>query len=293
MKQKAELLINLRSRQSRIAYKEIVRALEDAGFNVTHINKIAKDLPLASLISEIRKRQPGLLIVGGGDGTISEVVNHLVDSKIEIGLIPLGTTNNFARSLKIPLDIVGAVSVIKKQSAHTVTLGRINEAYFTNVAGIGLSALIAKSVTDVSKKRWGRFAYAIVGLQQLFLHKPFLATIRDKDSELVVHTWTRQLIVANGRYHAGKLIAEDTSTNDGKLVVFSLGDKSIPSFLWHMFDFYNGRRKKIADAAYFMGSNIIIETSAPQLIELDGEVKFKTPVTAKVTTGTIAIRHVK
>lgn len=291
MEQKAELLINFHSRSSRQAYERIVYTLENAGFTLTYINKITKDVSLHDLLAGAEKRKPKLLIIGGGDGTISDVVDHLVGAKIDIGIIPLGTTNNFARSLRIPLDIDGAVAVIKNQPARTVTLGKMQDDYFTNVAGIGLSALIARNVTDKAKKRWGRFAYAIVGMQQMFLHQPFLATIRDKDSELVVHTWTRQLIVANGRYHAGKLIADDTSTNDGQLVVFSLGNKSMPSFLWNMFDFYVGKRAKVSDAAYFIGSNIVVETSTPQQIELDGEIKFETPVTAKVSSGTIKVRH--
>ena len=110
---------------------------------------------------------PNLVIVGGGDGTISDAVDHLAGTDIEVGLIPLGTTNNFARSLNIPLDIDSAIKTISKNGAHPVDLGNMNDDYFTNVAGIGISALVAK--TSPTNERKGGVGWPMHSLALLSL----------------------------------------------------------------------------------------------------------------------------
>src|SRR5690606_1581152 len=126
-----------------------------------------------------------------------------------IGIVPLGTTNNFARSLDLPLTTHEAVAVIANSPARSVDLGRVEQQYFTNVVGIGLSALVARDVNNQHKQRFGRLAYAFVGLAHFIRHKPFFVTVTDKDNELELHFETHQVIVANGRYHAGREIAEE------------------------------------------------------------------------------------
>jgi diacylglycerol kinase family enzyme len=160
-----------------------------------------------------------------------------------------------------------------------------------NVAGVGISAQIAKTVTNEQKKRFGRFAYAINGIRQLFVHKPFMATIEDKDNELQLHIETHQLIIANGRYHAGKEIAIDAKIDNRELIIFALGGRSKFSFMIHMIDFYLGKRKSIRHTSYLTGKSIVLHTSSPQSVELDGEVKFVTPIPIEVTAGAVKVRH--
>lgn len=288
---KAELLINSGSRQSQINMAHVLEALHRHGFELTKINEIKRGTTLENVLRNIKRRKPALLIVGGGDGTISEAVDHLVNSDIEIGLIPLGTTNNFARSLNIPLEIDEAVRVIKQCGASRVDLGMVNNDYFTNVAGIGLSAQVARNVTNKSKRRWGRLAYAMVGLRQLIVHKPFMVTIEDKDHELQLNFETHQVIIANGRYHAGRQIAQDAKVDNRELLIFSLGGRSKLGLIWSTIDFYIGKRKKVTHASYLIGRDIELRTNRPMPVELDGEVKFKTPLKVKVVPGAVKIRH--
>lgn len=288
---KAELIINTGSRRSKAALSTIIAECKRQNIDLTKINILKKDTSLGKVIANIKKRQPELVLVGGGDGTISDAVDHFAGSSIQIGVLPLGTTNNFARSLGLPLEIDAAIAVIKNGKVSNVDLGKINDEYFVNVAGIGISALIAKHVTDDQKKKFGRFAYAINGIVQLARHKPFIATITDKDSELQFHLETHQIIIANGRYHAGKEIAQDAKIDNRELIIFALGGRSKVSFIIAMADFYLGKRKNIRHSSYLTGHSIKLHTSTPQLVELDGEVKFTTPIPVEVTPGAVRVRH--
>jgi YegS/Rv2252/BmrU family lipid kinase len=286
-----ELIINTGSKRSRALKQELLASLRRNGFTLTHINEINRKQTIEAIAGKVKERNPQLVLVGGGDGTISDTVDYLAGTETEVGIIPLGTTNNFARSLNIPLDIEGAVLAVKKYKARPVDLGSINGEYFSNVAGIGLSAKVAYSVTDASKRRWGRFAYALAGIKVLLTHKPFTVTIEDKDSELQLNFETHQVIIANGRYHAGKQIALDAKVDNRELLVFALGGRSKLSFMWSMFDFYVGKRKYVSHASYLIARHIRLSTSTTQIVELDGEVKFETPLMAHITPAAIKVRR--
>ncbi len=289
---KAHLLINTRSRSggSSVA-KLIVSSLEAEGIKVVEVHKLNHKTSFDEVLNTIVRHNPKLLIVASGDGTVSSVVDKLAGKAIEIGLIPLGTTNNLARSLNIPFDIPGAVRIISTKKARAIDLGAINGEYFTNVAGIGLSASIANNVQHAHKKTWGRLAYLYTAITSVLSQKAFRITIQDPDNELSITFETRQFIVANGRFHSGKEIAADTRINNGQLVLFALGSGSRLSLIRHTLDFYLGSRKKVAHASYFVGKSVTISTSSPQSIELDGEVRTKSPATVKVETAAIKVRY--
>lgn len=287
----AELLINTRSRFGGSGkIKEIIQELLEADIEVSKIYKITKNISFDEVIDEVLATKTKLLIVASGDGTLSSIVDKLAGTNIELGIIPMGTTNNLARSLEIPLDTQSAINIIKSKKAKSIDLGRINGQYFTNVAGIGLSARIAANVKHSHKKRWGRLAYAYTAMRSVYSQKPFRITIKDPDNELSITLETRQFIVANGRFHSGKEIASDTNINNGKLVLFALGGGSKRSLILHTLDFYFGSRKKIVHASYFVGKSVEISTSSPQNIELDGEVRTKTPANISVDTAAIRVR---
>lgn len=284
-----ELLVNTRSKRGKQSLKEIQRSCQELGLTIDTVNTVKGNDDLHDTLKQIVDRSPRALIVGSGDGTVSEVVDYLAGSPIILGVVPLGTTNNFARSLGLPMDINDSLKVIKHGHTTAVDVGQIGDEYFSNIAGIGLSALIARKVTNTRKKRFGRLAYPLTGISLLFRHKPFFVTITDKDRELQLHMETHQLIIANGKYHAGKEIASDASLKRHELILFQLGGKSKLSFVWHMIDFYIGRRKSVRHSSYLIGRNVAIHTSTPQSVELDGEVKLTTPMTASVRKQAVKV----
>src|SRR5690606_26557422 len=232
----AILIINQGSRRTRAVYDDVIAACSRYGLMFDKIYNVRTSTNIKSTVSSVKQLRPKLVVLAGGDGTVSYAASLIAGAKIEVGVIPLGTTNNFARSLNLPLDIDQAVKTIVEHPASPISLGKINRRYFTNVAGIGMSALVAQNVTDSQKRRWGRLAYALVGIQQLVKHRAFHVTLTDKDSELQMHFRTHQLIIANGRFHAGKEIAADALIDNRELVVFAIGGKGWISFALHMMD---------------------------------------------------------
>jgi YegS/Rv2252/BmrU family lipid kinase len=285
---KAELLINTKSRRARHSYAELTAALEHSGIEITKVYELhGKDLHAE--LRKAAKSAPKLLIIGGGDGTVSSALDFFAGTHQNIAFIPLGTTNNFARSVGLPLTIQEAVHAIATRTVKSVDLGVINGRHFANVAGFGLSAKIAGSIKDSAKRKYGRFAYALEGATQLFTYKPFLVTIQDIDSKLELHFETRQLIVANGKYHAGRQIAADASLSNGELLIFPLGGASLWSFFWAMIDFYVGKRKRVRHGSFVIGRHVRISTSKTVPIEFDGEVALHTPAEATVASSAVHI----
>jgi YegS/Rv2252/BmrU family lipid kinase len=287
----AELLINVASRQAREVCDDVIELCAKHGIRLTKITRLSNPKRLHSVLSQIVERKPKLLIVGSGDGTVSDVVDQLADTDIQLGIIPLGTTNNFARSLGLPMRLEPAIERIVEASPKRIDLGMINDDYFANVAGFGLSADVAATIPNSLKKRWGRLAYAIQGIKRLIHHKPFVATISSKSNKLSLNIKTHQLIVANGSYHAGTEIASDATVDNKQLVVFKLGGPSRLSLVWHMIDFYVGKRSAVANTAFLIAKDIHITTSRPVRIELDGEVKEKTPARVRVRGSVLRVRY--
>ncbi|HSH55568.1 MAG TPA: YegS/Rv2252/BmrU family lipid kinase [Candidatus Limnocylindrales bacterium] len=284
-----ELLINMKSRSGRRALKQVLDTCDSNNISLTRVHKITDTGRLSAVLAGIRKRAPDTLITASGDGTVSDVVDYLAGTSIKLGFVPLGTTNNFARSLGVPLDIEAAVGTIARGQTRTIALGQAGDDFFANVAGVGMSARIARAVTPERKQRFGRFAYALTALHILMTHQPFFVQLKDKDGEFEAHFETHQLIVANGRYHAGTEIAADADLSHSELVVFKLGGPSRFSLIWHMLDFYFGKRRSVSHSAYFIGKNIYIQTSRPQPVELDGEVKLETPLAVRVHADAVEV----
>src|SRR5699024_2395493 len=99
-----------------------------------------------------------LLVLGGGDGTVSSVVDHLADELPVLGLLPLGTANDFARTLQIPTDLRRACEVIAGHRVVDVDLGLAEDNYFVNVASAGLSVAVTQGLSSRLKRRVGALA---------------------------------------------------------------------------------------------------------------------------------------
>lgn len=291
MKLKAELLINTASRRGRDAFDDVVAACQKHDVKLHKITKLSDPKKLHQTLRRIVGRKPSLLIVGSGDGTISDVVDELASSDIKLGIVPLGTTNNFARSLGVPMQIDEAVKHIIKSKPRKIDLGLVNDDFFANVAGIGISAEVAGTIPNSLKKRWGRLAYGVHGLKLLVRHQPFRATIKDKYGKLTLNVKTHQLIIANGKYHAGTEIATDTEVDSNELVIFKLGGSSRLSLVWHMIDFYIGKQGSVANTAYLIAKDVTVSADRTVSIELDGEVKEQTPASIRVQASVLKVRH--
>ncbi len=99
-----------------------------------------------------------MIVVAGGDGTIGWAVRRLIDSKHPLGILPMGTFNNFAKSLHLPTSIDAAIRVIKTGQPHPITLGRLNGKVFLEAAAIGLFGETIAAGESAKDRAFGAFA---------------------------------------------------------------------------------------------------------------------------------------
>jgi diacylglycerol kinase (ATP) len=281
------LLINVRSRRGALHRRRVRAMLEASGFAITAehlVDDPAAQLP--TLLPEILAGRPPLLVVGSGDGTVAAVVNHLAHSDTVLGYLPLGTTNNFGRSLGLPLRLGAAVDVIANGKVADVDLGMINGTYFANLVSIGVSAAVAGQTPDSLKRRLGRGAYAATSLRVLLTHPPFVAEIISGDTAWRVAT--HQLNIANGRMHAGTAIAADASLDDRLLIAYVLGGATRLSTIQAAVHQALTPWQPVERKGYLTGTEFHVSTDVPQPVDVDGEISGQTPI--HVTLSPQALR---
>lgn len=174
-----------------------------------------------------------LIVAAGGDGTLNGVINGVADKAdaARVGLIPLGTGNDFARTLGIPTDLEAAIEVVRGGETRAIDLVRVTSdevRYFVNVSAGGFSGLVNEKLTPEMKKAWGPLAYlrsAAAALPELRAYQTTIAF--DNTESLMLDLYN--VVVANGRYVAGgTLIAPEASIDDGMLDIILIQKRSAP-----------------------------------------------------------------
>ena len=147
---------------------EVLAKLEVAGYETScHATTCAGDATTAAKAAV--ERDFDIIIAVGGDGTLNEVVAGVseFENRPKIGLIPMGTTNDFARAVHIPRDIDKAVEIIIAGNSIPVDVGRVNDRYFINIAGGGRITELTYEVPSKLKTVLGQLAYYLKGIEML------------------------------------------------------------------------------------------------------------------------------
>ena len=287
---RAALIVNTKSRKGQAAFRDACRLLGAAGIELV-IRKAVKDP--AHLPDEVRKAVVAgvpMVIVGGGDGSISSSIDHVVGKDIVFALLPLGTANSFARTLGIPLNVEGAVRAITTGRVKRIDLGMIGTDYFANCAAIGLSPLIAKSVPHGLKKWLGRPGYLAWAALQMARFKPFRLAIRHRGEVETLDAL--EVRIANGRFHRGTELV-DTEVDDGEIVIQAIAGRLRLKLLWSWGLGLIGPDQVRGTVREFRGREFGIATDPPLPISIDGEVLATTPVVARLArrVALVAIRR--
>lgn len=284
----AVLLVNGRSRRGAAAFPRVRDLLTEAGLTLTSAHLVtdpAAELPV--LLPQILAARPSLLVVGSGDGTIATVVDHLAHSDTVLGYVPLGTTNNFSRSLGLPRGVRSAVDVVTGGTVAQVDLGRVNGDWFANLVSIGISAEVAGRTPHRLKRHLGRTAYTVTAGAALARHRPFVAEVRSGD--VVWQVETHQLNIANGRMHAGTAIARDASLEDRLLTAYALGGRSRLSTAGATARQALTPWEPVARKGHLSGTEFHVTTDVPRAVDVDGEVSGTTPIHVEVGAGALRV----
>ncbi|MBR8830056.1 MAG: Diacylglycerol kinase [Chroococcopsis gigantea SAG 12.99] len=287
MDKKALLVINRHSRKGKANFAQAVEMLDGLGFHLitTPVNDFAE---FPNIIAKYREGID-LIIVGGGDGTLNAIVDSLVGVNLPLGILPLGTANDLARTLSIPTSIPEACRVIAGDYKKTIDLGLVNGKYFFNVASMGLSVKITQKLTKGLKRRLGILAYAWTAIQVLSQTRPFHAEIRTDTGESMF-VKTLQIAVGNGRYYGGGMtIAEDAAIDDQRLDLYSLELQKWWQIIPLLTALPKGSQGLLPWVRTLSGHQISVSTRKAHSINTDGEITVATPATFSVIPRALEI----
>jgi YegS/Rv2252/BmrU family lipid kinase len=275
---KAVLMVNTASRKGRRLFSRAVEALAARGITVTVAHAVREPSLFPGLVREAVDGGCRLIVVGGGDGTISSIVDHLAYQEVVLGLLPLGTANSFARTLGIPMELSGACDVIAGGRVADIELGRVNGDYFANMASIGFSADVARSTPRWLKRVIGPFAYILSGAANFLTARKFRCDlVLDHARETVL---THLVIIANGSFFGTADMSPEARIDDRQLFVLTMSMMNRWQLLLFLITFTLGKHGALRGVKRFYTRQVTVQTDPPRHIDIDGEARtVKTPAT--------------
>lgn len=224
------------------------------------------------------------LVAMGGDGTINESINGLAekDHKPVFGFVPLGTVNDFARALGIPMDEKKAIGVLETANTRSVDIGKIaGERYFMNVLAVGAIAEAVYQVSPEQKSKFGPLAYLIEGARALKDETPFDLSI-DYDGKKWEGKAYLVLTALTNSVGGIESFARHADVNDGAFHVFILKEFSLPKVVQLIPDLFKGELKSNEQVEYFTATDMKVDTSLDLVVNIDGDEGVELPFEARL-----------
>lgn len=283
---RAAMIVNTRSRSGQRWFERACARFEARGFAVdAQAVDDPGDLPAA--VDRALGEGAELIILGGGDGTISSLVDRMVGKDVRLGVLPLGTANSFARSLGIPLDIDGAVDAIVDGAPRRIDLGMIGDDYFANAAAIGLSPKIAETVPHAAKRWFGRAGYLGWAAIQFLRFRPFTLIVGEGAETQRLRVV--EVRISNGAFHGGTELVESARLDSGRIVIQAVKGHVKRRLVRNWAASVLRLEARHEDIVEFSGEALRIATEPVLPISIDGEVLAKTPAVAKIAAGAIEV----
>lgn len=250
------------------------------------------------------------IIACGGDGTINEVANGILESnpEIELGILPSGTGGDFRKTLGISTEIRENARALRQGKTKKIDVGRVtfqnfeNETvsrYFLNVASFGLSASIIENVKSTTSLKWlphdlirGKASFALSTLQEVLALE--FKTVRVKiDKKEEKNLNTINFCVCNSRFFGGGMkIAPNAKINDGFLDIVNIGDIKTAKILLNAYTLYLGTHLTLPEVKSTLAKQIeVFPTDKNEIhIEVDGELPGKLPAKFEILHDFLKIR---
>lgn len=272
-------------RKGRSLTEKILQRLRKWGISFEH--EFSRYIGHATEIARHSVKRFDAVVAVGGDGTVNEVVNGIFGYNVPLGILPVGRGNDFFRTISNSrmLDVI-LKPFISTPKLQMVDVGRINNRYFINVAGVGFDALVASISKPI--RFFGPIAYLGSALIGILKNKGIRLRLNIDGNQIDINAL--MVAIANGKYFGGKMmIAPDASPWDGKLDVCLI--ENVPKFeiFKTLPKVYSGRhiyhpKVKMLKAEY-------VEISSNQKIptEMDGEVFYADRLRIEVVPKSIPL----
>jgi len=290
--ERAALVVNTRARQGRAQVDHARRLLTAAGVPIAKTYALRSSSRLPAVVRAALDAGCDLIILGGGDGTVSAVVDLLARRHAVLGLLPLGTANDFARTLGIPDDLEDACAAIARGKIIDVDLGCADDVHFVNVASIGLGARVVTQVSPGLKRIAGTVAYPVAAARALVGFHPFAATFTFPDGDHAPVSFPRlaQIGVGNGRFYGGgAVVAPEANIADGTLDVYAIEWGGWRHRVAVALAFRSGRFVRLPHVYHCKTSSVRIETVRTLPTNVDGELVEQTPVLFTQACGALKV----
>ncbi|HZY97794.1 MAG TPA: YegS/Rv2252/BmrU family lipid kinase [Candidatus Cybelea sp.] len=220
------------------------------------------------------------IVVAGGDGTFAHAIRPALEFDVPIGLVPLGTFNDLARTLMIPFDIREASAVIAAGRTRSIDVACVNDAYYVNEASIGISSRVARWRRPGDTRRFGLLAVVMNALHAIRHMRPFHAEVSYDGKRERLRTV--QLTVANSGHFGGLITVDDAAIDDGWLDLYSLEIDDAVRLYSVAKAIVAGKRRSAQGLRTYRAAAFRVETSRPHRITADGEPAGTTPARFEV-----------
>lgn len=233
------------------------------------------------------------ILIAGGDGTVDSLVNAMKQRNVNlpIGILPVGTANDFGKFINIPADIEEACKQILDSKPVAVDVGKINDKYFINVASTGLFTDISQK-TDVNlKNTMGKLAYYLKGIEELPNFRKLQVKISSKECNYEGEMYL--LLVFNGQTAGNLNLATEAEVTDGKLDVVMFKAIAIIELLPLFIKLLKGEHLDSDKVVYFKTDDVLIESSEDIVTDIDGERGPDFPLRIQCIKGGIKVLGIK
>lgn len=282
----AVLIVNTASRSGADAFDAAREKIQAAGIELVDARPVDEPETLSGEVSAALDRA-AMVIIGGGDGTLSKAVDYFLGRETVFAVLPLGTANSFARTLGVPLELDGAVDVIANGTARRIDLASINGDHFLNNAALGLAPMVAESVPHGLKRSLGRLGYLLWAGWSAANFDAFRLSVDDGDT--VHRLWATETRIANGRFHGGVELIEHADLASGDIVVQAVTGRSIVRLGWSYVASALKHASRHEAVREFRGKRLRISTNPRMRVSIDGEIGPETPFVAEVAPSALVV----
>ena len=247
--------------------------------------------PGEGLAKKAADEHADIVIAAGGDGTIHAVASGLIERESVLGIIAMGTMNNLAHSLGIPVTIEEACTVIAQGETHSIDIGKINGQIFIEVAGLGLEAALFPAAEEIKSSNLRSTIRGVFsGLKTLFTYKPIKLKIA-MDGQERHHLNAIQVTICNAPIYGAHLqAAPDARMDDGLLDVVIYKNFSKLEFLKHAISISQGRRELQPKIKRRRAKFLRVSADHPVEMQADGLPHGTTPAIITIIPAALRVR---
>ncbi|MBP2266927.1 YegS/Rv2252/BmrU family lipid kinase [Pseudarthrobacter sp. PvP004] len=286
------VVINAGSRKGSAAQKLVAESLAKAELPVSAVYTAHGGGELRRALEQAVSDGHDFVVVGGGDGTVASAAGLVAGTDVVLGVLPLGTANDLARTLEIPRDLSLACAALADGKVVDIDLGRANGQPFLNVASAGLSVAVTQALSPRLKRLIGPLAYGVATLRSYATHKPFHARLEfpDGDHEPVELEDLLQVAVGNGRYYGGgNAVSPTAGIDDHTLDIYAILAAPLREQAKIARSLKNGKFVENEQVHHLTSRKVRLVTTPPLPVNLDGEITTSTPTDFTVERNAVHV----